>query len=64
MGLISSSNVMSGFQPRHRQLDRFIHCDTEVIEHLLADPNVKAFTTHVVMKDIKRTLAVPIEDQP
>jgi Lrp/AsnC family transcriptional regulator, leucine-responsive regulatory protein len=31
-------------------------------EHLLSDPNVKSFTTHVVLKPVKRGLEVPISD--
>jgi Lrp/AsnC family transcriptional regulator, leucine-responsive regulatory protein len=30
-------------------------------EHLLSDPNVKSFTTHVVLNGVKRSLEVPIE---
>lgn len=31
-------------------------------EHLLADPNVKAFTTHVVMKSVKSGLQLPLPE--
>lgn len=31
-------------------------------EHLLSDPNVKSFTTHVVLKRVKSSLEVPIEE--
>jgi len=30
-------------------------------EHLLSDANVKSFTTHVVLKSVKRSLEIPIE---
>ena len=34
--------------------------ETFTREHLLSDPNVRRFTTHVVMKRVKTGLAVPI----
>jgi Lrp/AsnC family leucine-responsive transcriptional regulator len=31
-------------------------------EHLLSDPNVKSFTTHVVLSAVKTGLALPIDE--